>query len=114
MRAASANGTLCRRPTVRGRQQPFRADERLPKHRRRSPTGAMLEMKGMDKSIRKYASFEAMKADEYRYWQSRPVHERMDAVEEMNQTAYALKGWEMEPDVPRLQRPFVRLPCPWR
>ena len=37
----------------------------------------------------------------------------MDAVEEMIQTAYALKGWEMEPDVPRLQRPFVRLPCPW-
>jgi hypothetical protein len=49
-----------------------------------------------------------MKADEYRYWQSRPVHERLDAVEEMIQTAYALKGWEIEPDVPRLQRPF----CP--
>jgi hypothetical protein len=55
-----------------------------------------------------------MKADEYRYWQSRPVHERMDAVEEMIQTAYALKGWGIEPDVPRLQRPFVRIPCPWR
>jgi hypothetical protein len=68
----------------------------------------------MDKTIRKYTSFDEMKADEYRYWQSRPVHERMDAVEEMIQTAYALKGWEMEPDVPRLQRPFVRLPCPWR
>jgi hypothetical protein len=24
-----------------------------------------------------------MKADEYRYWQSRPVHERIDAVEEL-------------------------------
>jgi len=36
----------------------------------------------MDPIIRKYASFEEMKADEYRYWQSRPVHERMDAVEE--------------------------------
>ena len=55
-----------------------------------------------------------IKADEYRYWQSRPAHERLDAVEEMIETAYALKGWEMEPDVPRLQRPFVRLPCPWR
>jgi hypothetical protein len=54
-----------------------------------------------------------MKADEYRYWQSRPVHERMDAVEEMIQSAYALKGWEIKPDVPRLQRPFVRLSCPW-
>jgi hypothetical protein len=68
----------------------------------------------MDKTIRKYTNFDEMKADEYRYWQSRPVHERMDAVEEMIKTAYALKGREMEPDVPRLQRPFVRLPCPWR
>ena len=68
----------------------------------------------MDKSVRIYHSHEEMKADEYRYWQSRPVWERMDAVEELNATAYALKGWEMEPDVPRLQRPFVRLPCPWR
>jgi hypothetical protein len=68
----------------------------------------------MDKIIRKYTSFDEMKADEYRYWQSRPVWERMDAVDEMIETAYALKGWEMEPDVPRLQRPFVRLPCPWR
>ncbi len=36
-----------------------------------------------------------MKADEHRYWQSRPVHERLDAVEETIQTAYALKGWEI-------------------
>lgn len=68
----------------------------------------------MDKTIRKYTSFDEMKADEYRYWQSRPVHERMDAVEELVRTAYALKGWKMPPDVPRSQRPFVRLQCPWR
>jgi len=74
----------------------------------------VLQTECMDQSVRKYTNFDDMKADEYRYWQSRPVQERMDAVEEMNQTAYALKGWEMEPDVPRLQRPFVRLPCPWR
>ena len=43
--------------------------------------------------IRKYTNFDEMKADEYRYWQSRPAHERLDAVEEMNETAYALKGW---------------------
>jgi len=36
---------------------------------------------GMDKTLRKYTSFDEMKADEYRYWQSRPAHERMDAVE---------------------------------
>lgn len=48
--------------------------------------------KTMDKTIRKYTSFDEMKADEYRYWQSRPVYERMDAVEELNQIAYELKG----------------------
>jgi hypothetical protein len=56
--------------------------------------------------IRKYTSFDEMKADEYRYWQSRPAHERLDAVEEMIKTAYAIQGWEIEPDVPRLQRPL--------
>jgi hypothetical protein len=74
----------------------------------------VLQTDRMDPVIRKYTSFDEMKADEYRYWQSRPAHERLDAIEEMILTAYALKGWEMEPDVPRLQRPFVRLPCPWR
>lgn len=65
-------------------------------------------------TLRRYVNFDDMKAEEYRYWQSRPVHERMDAIEELVQTAYELKGWKVEPDVPRLQRPFVRLPCPWR
>jgi hypothetical protein len=37
---------------------------------------------------RKYTSFDEMKADEYRYWQSRPAYERLDAVEEMIQVAY--------------------------
>jgi hypothetical protein len=68
----------------------------------------------MESTLRRYTSFDEMKADEYRYWQSRPVHERMDAVEEMIQAAYALKGWEVKPDVPRVQRPFVRLSRPGR
>jgi hypothetical protein len=66
----------------------------------------------MDKAIRKYASHKEMKADEYRYWQSRPVHERMDAVSELTTAAYALKG--MPANVPRLQGPVVRLPRPQR
>jgi hypothetical protein len=40
----------------------------------------------MDKTIRKYASvtdLDEIKADEYRYWQSRPLHERMAAVSEI-------------------------------
>jgi hypothetical protein len=65
-------------------------------------------------TVRKYTNFDEIKADEYRYWQSRPAHERLDAVDEMIEMAYAIKGWEIEPDVPRLQRPFVRLPVPWR
>ena len=73
----------------------------------------MIETNRMDKTIRRHTNFDQMKADEYRYWQSRPAWERLDAVEEMIRTAWELKGWEMEPDVPRLQRPFVRLPCPW-
>ena len=64
--------------------------------------------------LRKYNSFDEMKAGEYRFWQSRPVHERMDAVEEMIQTDFALKGWEIEPDIPGLQRPIVSIPRPWR
>jgi len=65
-------------------------------------------------AIRKYTDFAEIKADEYRYWQSRTAQERLDAVEEMIETAYALKGWRIDPDEPRLQRPFVRLPIPWR
>jgi hypothetical protein len=43
-------------------------------------------------TVRRYSSLDEMKADEYRYWQSRPGHERLDAVEELIETAYALKG----------------------
>ena len=66
----------------------------------------------MEKIIRKYTSHKEMKADEYRYWQSRPVGERMDAVSELTTAAYALKG--IAPDVQRLQGPIVRLPRPRR
>ena len=79
--------------------------------------GRVLERRRMesrnDMTVRRYTNFDEMKADEYRYWQSRPVSERLDALDEMIEFAYRLKGWEIEPDVPRLQRPFVRLPCPW-
>ena len=60
----------------------------------------------MDKTIRKYTDFDEMKADEYRYWQSRPVHERLDAVSEITTEHYAIKGVPLH--VPRLQRTLVR------
>jgi hypothetical protein len=34
----------------------------------------------MDKTIRKYTSLDERKAAEYRYWHSRPVYERINAV----------------------------------
>ena len=64
----------------------------------------------MDKSIRKYASFDEMKADEYRDWQELPAHERMNAVAEMSLAAYQMK--EPTPDVRRLQRTLVHLQRP--
>lgn len=66
----------------------------------------------MDATIRIYRSHDKMKADEYRYWQSRPVYERMDAVEEITLATYAMKG--LEPDVPGLQTPLVCLQRPRR
>ena len=63
-------------------------------------------------TIRKYTEFDEIKADEYRYWQSRPAWERLDTVEELIETAYAFKRWKMPPQEPRAQMPVVRLPCP--
>jgi hypothetical protein len=63
----------------------------------------MVQAKRMDKTIRKYASVSELgqvKAEEDRYWQSRPVHARTDAVSELTQAVYALKG--AAPNVPRL------------
>ncbi|MBV8360122.1 MAG: hypothetical protein JO189_19615 [Deltaproteobacteria bacterium] len=66
----------------------------------------MLSTGRMDKTIRKFSNFDELKAEEYRYWQSRPVHERVAAVSELTQEQYAMKG--EAPDVPRLQRTLVR------
>jgi hypothetical protein len=64
----------------------------------------------MDKTLREYTSFDEAKADEYRYWQSRPAHERMDAVSDITQELDAMKG--EVPDVPRLQKTLVHLQRP--
>ena len=60
----------------------------------------------MDKTIRKYTSFDEAKAEEYRYWQSRPIHERVAAVSEITQELYEMRGEVQR--VPRLQRTLVR------
>jgi len=66
----------------------------------------------MEKTVRKYTSFDEMKADEYRYWQSRPIYERVNAVSELSREHYAMKG--AFPSVPRLQRTLVRFERPPR
>jgi hypothetical protein len=66
----------------------------------------------MDKTIRKFDSFEAMKADEYREWQAKPAHERISAISEITAFAYRLK--DPSTDVRRLQRTLVRLQWPPR
>ncbi len=63
----------------------------------------------MDKTIRKYTSLEAMKADEYRDWRMLSSSERLDAAAALSIEAYRLK----DPNAPtRLQRTLVRLKQP--
>lgn len=65
----------------------------------------------MDKTIRRYSSLEAMKADEYREWQKLLPRERLDAAAELSIAAYCMK--EPPKNVPaRLQRTLVRLQQP--
>jgi hypothetical protein len=66
----------------------------------------------MDKSIRKYTSLDEMKADEYRYWQSRPVYERLAAIWDLTVEGYTMKGFQ--PDDFRLQRTLVHFERPSR
>ncbi|HEX8893566.1 MAG TPA: hypothetical protein VF783_09595, partial [Terriglobales bacterium] len=60
--------------------------------RRHKPRVLVRQTKAMDTSIGIYASLEEIKAEEYRYWQSRPMHERMEAVAEISLAACAMKG----------------------
>jgi hypothetical protein len=43
-------------------------------------------------TLQRFASFSDMKADEYRYWHSRPVCERLAAVSELSIEGYRMKG----------------------
>ena len=64
----------------------------------------------MDKTIRTFTSFEAMKTEEYFDWQERPAHERLSAVSEISLATYTMK--EPAADVRRLQRTLVHLQRP--
>ncbi len=63
----------------------------------------------MDETTRKHESVsdsDEIKAEEYRYWQSRPVHERMAKVSELSSAKYGLK--HDGSDAPRLDKALVR------
>jgi hypothetical protein len=83
----------------------------------------------MDKTIRKFASFNAMKAEEYRAWQALTPADRLNAAAELSIGLYSMEsrpsgaaekrpsGTAKEPfkNVPaRLQRTLVRLQQPQR
>ena len=46
----------------------------------------------MDKTIRKFASFEDLKDEEYRYWQSLPASERIRAGHQLSIEGYRANG----------------------
>jgi hypothetical protein len=62
-------------------------------------------------TVRKYTDFDEIKADEYRYWQSRPAWERFEAAMELSIMGYRMKHGGGDP--PPLDRTdFRRLPFP--
>jgi hypothetical protein len=64
----------------------------------------------MDKTIRKFNSFAEVKDEEYRYWQSVPPAERIEAAFQLSVEQYRMKG--IEPDGSALKRSLVRVECP--
>jgi hypothetical protein len=52
--------------------------------------------------IRRFASLEDMKADEYAYWQAQPAHARMAAVTAITEATFRINN--AKNDVSRLQR----------
>jgi hypothetical protein len=51
----------------------------------------------MDKTLRRVTNLEEQQAETYRYWQSRPLGERLAAVWEVTAAAYAFKGIQYDP-----------------
>jgi len=61
----------------------------------------------MDKTIRVVTDFKEQQAETYRYWQSVPVGERLDAIMKLSKTSYSMRG--MRFDGPRSPRHIVRI-----
>jgi hypothetical protein len=66
----------------------------------------------MDKTIRKFAFFEEMKDEEYRYWQSVTPAERFAAGHQLSVEGYRSYGYSA--DGTELKRVAVRIEQPRR
>jgi hypothetical protein len=60
----------------------------------------------VEKTIRKVASFQEARDEEYRYWQSVPPSQRIAAAWQLSIEQYRMKG--IEPDGQGLRRTLVR------
>jgi hypothetical protein len=67
----------------------------------------------MDKTIRRITDVEQQDAENYRYWQSLPLGERLGAVWQTTRNAYAFRKADDAVSEPRSRRPFIRIECPW-
>lgn len=55
----------------------------------------------MDKTIRRVTDLDEQQAETYRYWASRPIGERLTAVCELTESAYAFAaGFKRRSDEP--------------
>ena len=61
----------------------------------------------MDKTIRRVTDFKEQQAETYRYWQSRTVAERMEAVAEIVRDVYWMKGIDI--DSIQMDKTIVRI-----
>jgi len=61
-----------------------------------------------DKSIRGFSSHEEQRAATYRYWQSRPVAERLAAVWEATRAAWSVRGFRYDASQ-RSERTLTRI-----
>jgi hypothetical protein len=66
----------------------------------------------MDKTIRRVTDFKEQQAETYRYWQSRSIAERMEAVAEIVRDVYLMKGIDldsqpMDKTIVRFERPAL-------
>jgi hypothetical protein len=50
----------------------------------------------VDKTIRRVTDFKEQRVETYRYWQNRPVSERIEAITEIARESYLFKGIDVD------------------